>query len=631
MGTDKIISGGKMNCTTKILAYIKMTKSHLIVLSLTIYGLLFSGTFIDSSYFIPFVLKNANPQLYPTDLFVNSQEAYHSLFFQLMGYFCKFINWEVLFSVLHFLVSFGIALFTFYIAEVLFENKITSYLTVFLFLVGKLGISLTGFGVIPVVFEPSTVARFFSLFSIYLFLKEKYPIACLITGLMFYIQPVEAFSVSAMFMACFLINSVRGNVDINLTRAQILKSISLLVLSTLPIIWKFLQGEFFEQVSQETVNKWLSIIHFRSFYHYFPFSWGPGDFFNYSGWFLWLFIVLKYSTIPKKHSTVMIFCKSIALLCLIGTIFTEIIPVPFVIKLVLWRSTAFFVFFLIVYISYYLVNLPTETFTHKLLIAGTIAAMFFSLYRLIVCFALLHLGVKMYRKFFSFIFTVSGCIGIVTFCVGSFLKLESNSFLINKFFSFINLGRQEIILFLIMSVFLVYLLHLRTTEKMQFTKIKAISCAAFFILLVLIKSHLTRNISQEKEKFKKYWKETQLWAKENSSSEDVFITPPYLEGFRIHSQVGVVVECKDGAVANGDINFGIKWWDRMNDLGYKNLSNTILNFVPECKRNYESLTEKEIINLSDKYGAKYVVVEKPKSFNLRLVYENERFCIYSIK
>lgn len=146
-----------------------MSKSHWIVVCLTIFGILFYGTSIENSFFIPFVLKNVNPELYPTDLFVNSQSVFHSLFFKIIGYFCKFINWRVLFRILHFAITIGIAILVFSIAEVLFNNKLTSYLTVFLFLVPKIGISLTPFYINSGVFDPSTVARFFSLLSICLY------------------------------------------------------------------------------------------------------------------------------------------------------------------------------------------------------------------------------------------------------------------------------------------------------------------------------------------------------------------------------------------------------------------------------------------------------------------------------
>jgi hypothetical protein len=41
------------------------------------------------------------------------------------------------------------------------------------------------------------------------------------------------------------------------------------------------------------------------------------------------------------------------------------------------------------------------------------------------------------------------------------------------------------------------------------------------------------------------WIGVQLWAKENTPIDAMFITPPYLQGFRIYSERGAVAEWKD--------------------------------------------------------------------------------------
>lgn len=598
-------------------------KSYWPIFGLILFGIVFLGYSIEDSYFIPIVLNNANHNLYPTDLLVNSQSIFHSLFFPITGYLLRYIDFKVLFTILCFVTTFAIALSIFHLSLLLFKDKITSYLAVFLLLIGKFGISLTGIGIHQGLFEPSTMVRPFSLFAIYLFLKERYRIACLLTGLMFYIQGVEAFSVSAMFLFYFLVRIK------HLPKRQILQSSFLLLLPVLPTAWKLLSSGFLEIPSQEVLHQWLAIIHFRSFWHIFPFSWGPGDYFKYSGWFLWAFIVLKYSHPSEKHDSIIIFCKAIALLCLIGTIFVEIIPIPIIIKMMPWRSTMFFVLFLLIYISRYLVNFPKENLILKLLVAGTLAAVFFSFQKLIVCFALLHLAFETRnKKYLPYLFATGGIGGIFAFTVGSLLHLEGNTFLLNKIFSFVNLDLKNIIFFYLLFGFLVYFLHLQISERIKFSKRQISLVIIFLISLTLIKIILPKNIHEQD--FKRDWIKAQIWAKENTSRESVFITPPYLEGFRIHSQRGVVVENKDGGVGVFDIKFAFKWWQRMNDLGYKNLAVTILDFTPECKRNYNNLDEKELIWLGNKYGANYIVTEKPRELNLKLVYQNDHFKAYSV-
>ncbi|MBL7196673.1 MAG: hypothetical protein ISS47_01090 [Candidatus Omnitrophica bacterium] len=597
---------------------------YLYIFGLAIFGIFFLGYSIENSYYIPIVLNNADPNLYPTDLLVNSQSVYHSLFFSITGYLVRYIDLKLLFTALSFMTTIAIAFSIFYLSLLLFKDKLTAYLAVFLLLISKGGISLTGIGIHQSLFEPSIMVIPFSLFSIYLFLKERYRIACLITGLMFYIHGVEAFSVSIMFLFYFLVK-IR-----NLHKRQILQSIFLLFLPVLLIVWRLLSKVFFEVYSQEVIRQWLAILHFRSFWHLFPFSWGPGDYFKYSGWFLWAFIVYRYSAPSEKHDSIIIFCKAIALLCLIGTIFVEIIPVPIVIKMMLWRSTLFFVLFLLIYISRYLINFPKENLVSKLLVAGTLAAIFFSFSKLIVCFALLHLAFEMRnKKYLFYLFATGGVVGILGFSLGSFLNLEAGTFLLNKLLSFVNLGMKNIIFFYLLFGFLVYFLHLQQTERIKFSRRQIFLLVFFFTFLVLINSFLPKDIN--KQSFEKDWINTQIWARENTSSETVFITPPYLEGFRIHSQRGIAVENKDGGVSIFDIKFALEWWQRMNVLGYNNLSITVLDFVPECKKAYNNLDEKEIIQLSNKYEADYIVTEKEKQLDLELAYQNDHFKVYSVR
>ncbi|MDP2939659.1 MAG: hypothetical protein Q8O13_06265 [Candidatus Omnitrophota bacterium] len=598
-------------------------KPFLPILALTIFGFLFLGYSIESSYYIPIVLNNANHSLYPTDLFVNSQSAYHSLFFLITGFLAQYIDLKIIFTILTFVTTIATGLFIFYLSLLLFKDTITAYLSVFLLLIPKMGMSVTFIGIHQCLFEPSIMVIPFSLLAIYLFLKERYRIACFIVGLMFYIHGIEAFSVAVMFLFYFIIRMRY------LPRHRILQAILLLFLPLFFIAPRLFSQNLFDKISADMLKQWLAIMHFRAFWHLFPFSWGPGDYFNYFGWFLWAFIVLKFSHPSEKHNDIVIFCGAIAFLCFIGTIFVEMFPVPIILKLELWRSTMFFVLFLVIYISHYLINFPKENLVTKLLVAGTLSSIFFSMPRLIVCFAFLHLAFEFRKnKIFSYSLTTLGLGGILGFTLGSFLQLNSQAKLINKFFRFINLGAYNIIFFYIMFTFLVYFLNLAGTERIKFSKRALSLLILFFIFLVFLKVLSPKDV--EEQNFRSDWVKTQVWAKENTSAKIVFITPPYLEGFRIHSQRGIVAENKDGGLGLFDVKFGLEWWQRMNDLGFNNLGTTVLNFVPECRYNYDNLNEKEVIKLGNKYGATYIVKEKASKLNFKLAYQNNHFNIYLI-
>lgn len=575
------------------------------------------------SYYLPFIFKYMDPRLYPADLFVNSESVYHSLFFPMIAQLLRYADLKILFPALCFVATCANIALVFNISLLLFKNRATALLAVLLLFFGKFALSLSAIGILTAgLCEPSGMARPFLLFAIYLFLKEKYLAACLIAGLMFNVQGMEAFFVAAMFMFYFLTRIK------SLPRSQVLYPTLLLALPALPPVLNALSRGFLDTASPEAVRQWLAIVHFRSFYHLFPFSWGLGDWFSYCGWLIWTYVVLKYSRPSEKHDVITSFCKALGLLCLIGTVFVELIPVPAVVKLVLWRGTMFYVFFLVIYISDYLVNFPKENPLQTALVAGTASGLLFnsfSFYKLIPCFALLHLAFQMrHKKFVSILAALAGTAGICAFTAGSILPLKGGSYLMDKLLSFARLDIRDLCLFYVSFPAFLWLLYLWESWS---PKKRAVLLVALLTAVFAVRFGWPKNIQEEQ--FRKDWKDVQLWARKNTPEETVFITPSYLEGFRIHSQRGIVAENKDGAACVYDIGFTFKWWERMNDLGFSNLAITVLDFVPESRRNYAALGIRDIRRLSAKYCANYIVTEEPKGPELKLVYKNSRFNIYA--
>ena len=68
--------------------------------------------------------------------------------------------------------------------------------------------------------------------------------------------------------------------------------------------------------------------------------------------------------------------------------------------------------------------------------------------------------------------------------------------------------------------------------------------------------------------------------------------------------------------------FTQEWFVRMNDLGCK---------PQKWFEEYNDLSTDKILEVANKYGAKFVVTEKPKVFKLNKLYENEQFVLYEAK
>ena len=117
------------------------------------------------------------------------------------------------------------------------------------------------------------------------------------------------------------------------------------------------------------------------------------------------------------------------------------------------------------------------------------------------------------------------------------------------------------------------------------------------------------------------WADIQQFAKNHSSKDDLFIVPPYINGFTFYSLRATLGDWAEGTtLIYLDNQFTQEWFARMNDLGWRKW------YLP--KEGYNKLTTDEIIAVAKKYRANFVVTEKPKIFNLQKLYENKMYILY---
>jgi hypothetical protein len=112
-------------------------------------------------------------------------------------------------------------------------------------------------------------------------------------------------------------------------------------------------------------------------------------------------------------------------------------------------------------------------------------------------------------------------------------------------------------------------------------------------------------------------------AKMNSQKDDLFIIPPYMNDFGIYSQRATIGDWAEGGnIIYLDGRFAREWFDRMYDLGWRKRFG--------AKEGYGALTTDEVRRAARKYGAAFVITEKPKEFSLPKLYENKEFILYRL-
>ena len=129
----------------------------------------------------------------------------------------------------------------------------------------------------------------------------------------------------------------------------------------------------------------------------------------------------------------------------------------------------------------------------------------------------------------------------------------------------------------------------------------------------MIRSFSSSQTTIQFPKAKDDWIDLQLWAKNNTSKEAIFLVPPYQTGFRIFSERSIIGDIKDGAVVMYSPVYAVKWSTLMQDLA-----------------GYDNFQHADFENLDAKYNFDYLVTLLIENLNFEKVYENTSFIIYKI-
>lgn len=127
------------------------------------------------------------------------------------------------------------------------------------------------------------------------------------------------------------------------------------------------------------------------------------------------------------------------------------------------------------------------------------------------------------------------------------------------------------------------------------------------------------------------WVDVQRWAKANTPRDAVFLTPTQPGGFRIHSERAVVGEWRDGTQLYFSADFAPIWWERMIDLQPGLLTDDTGARLHSRGLSIDSLDDRGLVELAEKYGARYIVLPAGSERQLECVYANAGYAVYLSK
>jgi glycine/D-amino acid oxidase-like deaminating enzyme len=136
-------------------------------------------------------------------------------------------------------------------------------------------------------------------------------------------------------------------------------------------------------------------------------------------------------------------------------------------------------------------------------------------------------------------------------------------------------------------------------------------------------------------------KQAQLWARENTPKDALFLTYPDAFGFRVFSQRASVGEWLDGAGVLWSTEYADYWRDWVQRVGMT-LDKRPKEYIwSRIRRGWKAKTGPEIEAIAAHYGADYLLLSKPSPQELEkgvtlpewrgeVVYENDSVVIYTV-
>jgi hypothetical protein len=578
-----------------------------------LHQLLTVGTYID-----PIVAK-ADPSLFKNSIYVQAMNRtcvklwpFHDLY----GYIMKnydFENFSLALAVISLFCTLS-GIFT--LSRVLFKSTETGFVAMLLYTAALQSWTLGYPGPYLNFFHPGLpYAQPLLVWSMVFFFQKRFFFALLLAGISFNFHAMS----TLYLLITYVIYCIFRWEEFKF--GTILYCLFGFIFPAFPAIIK---TATFSQTIPQPDEVWLQVIKLTAWYQCFPATW-PIEWKLRAGFFFFLCCICLFQI--KKievKKNILIFYFSVALMCLIGTVFSDLYPVPFIIKISFWRSTTIYLLLALPCITYTLLQLLNKSFTRSfiaialmVLITGYLQS--FKLYYLpfLSFFLLFALYENQLATWFPFL-------------TGKFQFLFF-SLLFPVLYYQITHGQEGIVVLLLFAYIIMFLLIANLLEKyfklfalLQRFKVMPILFVLIFDLCILgfrggPEIYYHGSVTGKADP----WADIQVFANKHSHKDDIFITPPYIGGFGMYSMRATLGDWAEwGPVLYSDNQYARECLERMNDLGWRKYY--------LGKDAYNKLTKEQMLNIAKKYKAKFVVTEKPKTFDIEKIYENSRFILYRV-
>ncbi len=557
---------------------------------------------------IPFLARAIDARLFANDpMVVQTAADYPTFFFQILARLITVDEIPVTYFALHLLTSFAVVLAVFGLARVMFTDRMVAWVAVLLIAAGHhralAGDDLysAGFTHTWAVF-PLAIA---SLLAVY----RGWPVAAFIlAGLVFNLH-----ALTGAYLAAMLGVVAMGEWPERRWRALI--GPAFFTVGALPTGLLMLHG------AQDGFDAaWIDITHLRSAEHSFPSrGWcrGDADLPRFACLIGLGAIAMSFRSRSKIHRRTVLLAIGAALLMLIGLLFSEWIVIPLVLRAQLFRCTRLLMIVAMCHIaagivgSWQTVGRSWFGLFEALLAIVTFACVAIpALVGWLPISLALAIAVGLLHGRLSWVQMIVGCASLLV-CVAA---NRSIGFPLVGILPDGNLGTRNhgwvIGGWVILGV-LAFLVAAHRLQRMWLIRLSyAMGVLSYCICTVIAWSAQTQADNADD------WVQTQLWARQNTAPESLFLTPSQPGGFRIHSLRSVVSEWRDGTQAYFNATYGKSW-------------QAIMNALPDSGESFEQLDDTALLRLNQQWKASYIVLPiGATDHHLHRVYANPHWAIY---
>jgi len=525
----------------------------------------------DASITIPFAKLAADPRLYPGDYLLAQRPYYYTFLWTAVGWIHAHagLSFMALYLTGYALALFGTFVAVHELSMTLFGRRDVAALTLVFLLVSKhtLGSVYT----IESVFSTRQAATPLLLFALSAFLRGRMAWSGVLLGLAYLVHPITAHYVVAMFVAAGVVGLAPWS------RRRVITALACFAVVASPLIaWRLTHTPRAERLLTPD-PRWLEAIHLRSAHHMLPSTWNPVN---------WVQVVLVITACtigwwwgrdrvqPERHRMMRVFATTVLVLCAVGLVFAEPIPVAAVLIAQPLRSFQFMEYFAMLYGAYFVATeLPAA---RSVLRALAVVA-----------------------------------IGVALFPAPHFRP-------------------ESVVVYLIAAAMLLAYREARpaAVRRIALAGIALLAGAAAGALHVALRDGQGFSAADAQPPA---WLDVQDWARTRTSRGAEFIVPPTIEAdFRVESERGVYADYADGGLLNGNPEFGIEWLRRLRALGMQH--DRIAGLEPAYAALDAATVQSIAHELNGRHRPVYFVTDtaaQPLPFHVR--YRNSSYVVYEVR